>query len=155
MDREYYKDLSARAADGDAKSFAKLYEMIYRGMYYTAYYTLPNWEDAADAVIGAARDGFKSIGRLRSEEAFEAFMMKTLCSRIKTICKESGETSAEEDDNEIKKTFMRLDDYMDRLCAVLYIACRLDVSIIAAYTGTLRGSVKKRLSSALSALDLK
>ncbi len=154
MDKEYYKDLSARAADGDAKSFSKLYELIYRGMYYTAYYTLPNEKDAVDAVIGAARDGFKSIGRLRSEEAFEAFMMKTLCSRIKTICKENSETSGDADENEIKKAFMQLEDYMDRLCAALYIACRLDVSIIAAYTGTLRGSVKKRLSTALRALDL-
>ncbi len=151
MDKEYYKDLSARAADGDAKSFSKLYEMIYRGMYYTAYYTLPNGDDAADAVIGAARDGFKAIGRLRSEEAFEAFMMKTLCARIKIMCKENG-SEPDEDENEIKKAFMRLDDYMDRLCAVLYIAGRLDASMIAAYTGTHRNSVKKRLAAALPTL---
>lgn len=155
MEKEYYKELSTRAADGDAKAFSKLYELIYREMYYTAYYTLLDDEDAIDAVIGAARDGFNSIGRLHTEEAFEVFMMKTLCARIKTRCKEYPEgTAPDRTESPSKRIFFRL-NHTDRLIAVLAVAAHLDVPVIAAYTGMMKGSVRKRLSSALEELDLK
>lgn len=155
MEKGYYKDLSTRAADGDAKAFSKLYELIYREMYYTAYYTLLDDEDAIDAVIGAARDGFNSIGRLHTEEAFEVFMMKTLCARIKTRCKEYPEgTAPDRTESPSKRIFFRL-NHIDRLIAVLAVAAHLDVPVIAAYTGMMKGSVRKRLSSALEELDLK
>lgn len=153
MDKEYYKELSTRAADGDAKSFSKLYEMIYREMYYTAFYTLESEEDAIDAVIGAARDGFNSIGRLRTEEAFEMFMMRTLCSRIKTCCKDYGDDAQlSEDQPEVKRDFFKLEP-IDRLCAVLHVAAHLEATVIAAYTGMTKGGVKKRLARALPILD--
>lgn len=154
MDKEYYKDLSTRASDGDAKSFSKLYEMLYREMYYTAFYTLADDKDAIEAVIGAARDGFNAISRLRTEEAFEVFMMKTLCARIKMRCKEyEDDTELDEDQPEIKKTLFKL-GHTDRLIAVLFIAAQLKPPVIAAYTGMMKGSVKKRLANALSTLDL-
>lgn len=154
MDKEYYKDLSTRAADGDAKSFSKLYEMMYRDMYYAAFYTLANNEDAIDAVIGAARDGFNAINRLRTGEAFEIFMMKTLCARIKTRCKEYGSDLRLDDDQpDIKKKLFKL-SHTDRLIAVLHISSRLKTPVISAYTGIMKGSVKKRLSNALAELDL-
>lgn len=154
MEKEYYKDLSTRAADGDAKAFSKLYEMIYREMYYTAYYTLLDDEDAIDAVIGAARDGFNSIGRLHTEEAFEVFMMKTLCARIKTRCKEYPEgTAPDKTELPAKRIFFRL-GHTDRLIAALAVAANLDIPVIAAYTGMMKGSVKKRLSDALKVLEL-
>lgn len=154
MDKEYYRDLSTRAADGDAKSFSRLYEVIYREMYYTAYYTLASEDDAVEAVTGAARDGFNAIGKLRTQEAFEVFMMKTLCARIKTCCKDyMGEVRPEGGSPEIKRMFFKL-DHADRLCAVLYIAARLEPSVIAAYTGMMKGSVKKRLANALPMLNL-
>lgn len=154
MDKEYYKDLSTRAADGDAKAFSKLYEMMYRDMYYTAFYTLANEKDATEAVIGAARDGFNAINRLRTGEAFEIFMMKTLCARIKTRCKEYGD-GIEPDDGqpEIKKELFKL-DHIDRLIAVLYISSRAKPPVISAYTGMMKNSVKKRLANALAELDL-
>ncbi len=154
MDKEYYKNLSTRAADGDAKAFSRLYEVIYREMYYTAYYTLASDADAVEAVVGAARDGFNAIGKLRTLEAFEVFMMKTLCARIKTCCKDyMGEVGPEEGSSDIKRSFFKL-DHSDRLCAVLYVAARLDPSAIAAYTGMMKGSVKKRLANALPILNL-
>lgn len=154
MDREYYKDLSTSAADGNAKAFSKLYEMIYREMYYTAFYTLASEEDAIDAVIGTARDGFNTIGKLRTEEAFEVFMMKTLCSRIKTRCKDyRDELRLDDDQPELKKTFFKL-GHTDRLCTVLYVAARLDPTVIAAYMGIRKGAVTKRLAKALPILEL-
>lgn len=154
MDKEYYKDLSTRAADGDAKSFSKLYEVLHRDMYYTAYYTLASEKDAIDAVIGAARDGFNSISRLRTSEAFEVFMMKTLCARIKTRCKEyGGSVEPDSDSPEIKKELFRL-DHIDRLITVLYVCGRTKTPVIAAYTGMMKGTVRKRLINALTELDL-
>ena len=154
MDKEYYKDLSSRAADGDAKSFSKLYETMYRDMYYTAFYTLADEKDAIEAVIGAARDGFNSIGRLRTSEAFEIFMMKTLCARIKTRCKEyGGDIELDSDQPEIKKELFKL-NYIDRLITVLYVCGRTKTPIISAYTGMLKGNVRKRLVNALTELDL-
>lgn len=153
MDKEYYKDLSTRAADGDAKSFSKLYEVIYRDMYYTAFYTLASEKDAIEAVIGAARDGFNSIGRLRTSEAFEVFMMKTLCARIKTRCKEYRSEELDSDQPEIKKELFRL-NYIDRLITVLYVCGRTKTPVIAAYTGMMKSNVRKRLVNALTELDL-
>lgn len=153
MDKEYYKELSTSAADGDAKAFSKLYEMIYREMYYTAFYTLSCEKDAIEAVIDTARDGFNAIGRLRTEEAFEVFMMKTLCSRIKTYCKDYPDDIGIDDDQpEVKKVFFRL-GYTDRLCAVLNVVARLEPSAIAAYMGMTKGSVTRRLSKALPVLQ--
>lgn len=154
MDKEYYKDLSTRAADGDAKSFSKLYEVMYRDMYYTAFYTLASEKDAIEAVIGAARDGFNSISRLRTIEAFEVFMMKTLCARIKTRCKEYGDDEELDGDQpEIKKELFKL-NYIDRLITVLYVCGRTVTPIIAAYTGMMKSTVRKRLINALTELDL-
>ena len=154
MEKEYYKDLSTRAADGDAKSFSKLYEMLYRDMYYTAFYTLADNDDAIEAVIGAARDGFNSISRLRTVEAFEIFMMKTLCARIKTRCKEyDNDIELDGDQPEIKKTLFKF-NYIDRLITVLYVCGRTKTPVIAAYTGMMKSSVRKRLINVLTELDL-
>lgn len=155
MDKEYYKELSSRAADGDAKSFSKLYEMMYRDMYYTAFYTLADEKDAIEAVIGTARDGFNAINRLRTSEAFEIFMMKTLCARIKTRCKEYGNDFEFESNGqpEIKKKLFDL-NHTDRLITVLYVCGRTKTPIISAYTGMMKSSVRKRLLNALNELDL-
>lgn len=154
MDREYYKDLSTRAADGDAKAFSKLYELIYRQMYYTAFYTLANDEDAIEAVIGAARDGFNSISKLKNEESFELFMMKTLCARIKTRCKEYGKDfQLENNQPKIKRTLFSL-TYLDRLITVLYVCGKINTPVIAAYTGITKGSVRKRLVNTLDLLEI-
>lgn len=155
MDKDFYRTLSTQAADGDAKAFSRLYEMLYRDMYYTAYYTLVDDEDAIEAVIGAARDGFNSISKLRTEEAFTVFMMKTLCARIKMRCKEY-EPNLKLDKNhpKLKRLFFTL-NATDRLIAVMHIAARMNVSLISAYTGMMKSGVKKRLDAALAALELK
>ena len=77
MEKREYRELSELAANGDTKAFARLYETLYREMYYTACYSLTDEADAVDAVASTARDGFSAVGKLRSEEAFRAFMMKS------------------------------------------------------------------------------
>ena len=84
MDKREYKELSEQAAGGDNKAFAQLYETIYREMYYTAFYSLADDTDTVEVIISTARDAMSAIGRLRTEEAFRAFMMKNLCARIRT-----------------------------------------------------------------------
>lgn len=154
MDKDFYKELSQQAADGNAKAFSRLYEMLYRDMYYTAYYTLANDKDAIEAVIGAARDGFNSISKLRTEEAFTVFMMKTLCARIKMRCKEYLPTDKlSKSEPKLKRRLFKL-GATDRLIAVMHIVARMKVPAISAYTGMMKGNVKKRLAGALSQLGL-
>ncbi|MCH5205412.1 MAG: hypothetical protein J1F09_00575 [Oscillospiraceae bacterium] len=154
MDKQEYKNISSMAANGDAKAFAHLYETVYREMYYTAFYSLENDADAVEAVQGAARDGFKAINRLRSEEAFRVFMMKTLCARIKMFFKEYGENAVTDDYRlEVKQKLFELDN-ADRLCAAMYIAGRFTPEEISQYSGMSKTAVKKRLISALEYLEL-
>ena len=154
MDKSEYKETQSLAANGDAKAFSRLYETLYREMYYTAFYTLENDKDATDAVCGAARDGFRAIGRLRSEESFRVFMMKTLCARIKTFFKEYGESPVNADSGiEAKEKMFGLEN-SDRLCAAMYIAGRFTPEEISQYSGMSKAAVRKRLARALDYLKL-
>ncbi len=155
MDKREYKEISALAANGDTKAFAHLYETIYREMYYTAFYTLANDADAVDVVMRTVKDGFSSVGKLRTEEAFRTFMMKSLCARIKARLKEyrSGGVSAEYGGSDIKREFDRLPEG-ERMVAAMYVAGRFIPSEIAAFTGMSAGAVKKRLKSAMEQFEL-
>lgn len=154
MNKKEYKQLAAEAAGGDARAFSKLYETVYESMYYTAFYSLKNDTDTIAAVLGAARDGFRSVGRLHSEDSFRLFMMKTLCARVKGFFKEYG-ADPETDDFmlEAKSAMFELEN-RDRLCAALYIGGNCTPDEIAVYAGMTRGTVKKRLERALDILDL-
>lgn len=154
MTKKEYKILAAEAAGGDAKAFSRLYELVYDTMYYSAFYSLKNDSDTIEAVLGAARDGFRAVGRLHSEESFRLFMMKTLCARIRTFFREYG-AAPETDDFmlEAKSAMFQLEN-RDRLCAALYMGGNCTPDEIAMYTGMARGTVKKRLIRALDILDL-
>lgn len=89
MDKREYKELSELAANGGTKAFARLYETVYREMYYTAFYTLCDDADAVELVTASARDGMTTVNKLRSEDAFRAFMFRNLCARIRTKLRES------------------------------------------------------------------
>ncbi|MGN1340987.1 MAG: RNA polymerase sigma factor [Oscillospiraceae bacterium] len=157
MDKREYKEISELAAGGDINAFAQLYETLYREMYYTAYYSLADDSDAVDVVLSTARDTLSAIGRLRSEEAFRAFMMKTLCARIRTKFREHA---AEErtppprrGDYDIRAEFARLED-ADRLIASMYIGGRFQPDEISAYTGLSTSTIKKSLDRTLSGFEL-
>lgn len=141
------------AADGDARAFSRLYTTLYREMYYTAFYSLACDADAIEVVQGTARDGFKAIGRLHSEDAFRVFMMKTLCARIKMFFKEYKNDPPAKFHSELTETLFELENG-DRLCIAMYIAAKFPPDVISQFTGMTKGTVKKRLIRALDMLEL-
>lgn len=157
MDKREYRELSEQAAAGDTRAFAQLYETVYREMYYTAYYSLADDSDAVDIIIAAVRDTMSASGRLRSEEAFRAFIMKNLCARIRTKFKEYLEEGKAfmpcGGGYDIKAEFGRLED-ADRLIASMYIGGKFLPDEIAAYTGFSPAAVKKSLERVLSGFEL-
>lgn len=153
MDKKEYRGLCDLAANGDAQAFSKLYTLMYRDMYYTACYSLANDADAVEAVQGTAKDGFKAIGRLRSEEAFRMFMMKTLCARIKMFFKDYKNSPPKQFMSEINERLFEM-EHADRLCAAMYIAGRFTIDEISQYSGMSKGTVRKRLIRALDYLEL-
>ena len=124
MEKREYRELSELAANGDTKAFARLYETLYREMYYTACYSLTDEADAVDAVASTARDGFSAVGKLRSEEAFRAFMMKTLCARIKSRLREYADEGRQplpsSDGFDVMVEFSRMSD-TERIIGSMYI----------------------------------
>ena len=154
MDKKEYRETVSMAANGDAKAFSRLYEMISREMYYTAVYSLADDADAIEAVSGTIRDGFKAVGRLRSEAAFRVFMMKTLFARIKMRLREYGDEDVlDEEQPEIKYRLFELDG-VDRICTVMYIAGKFTIEDISAFSGLMKGNVKKRLNKSVNILEL-
>lgn len=154
MTKREFKEYAAEAAGGDARAFSHLYELVYEAMYYTAFYSLKNDTDTIAVVIGTAREGFRAIGRLHSEDSFRLFMMKTLCARIKSYFKGYGPNPQTDDFMMETKSAMFELENRDRLCAALYMGGNCTPDEIALYTGMARGTVKKRLGRALDILDL-
>ncbi len=76
-------ELVRRAKAGDDEAFSRLYELIYKDMYKYAYYYLDNAMDAEDAVAEAVLDAYKSIKKLRQEEAFKNWIFKILTIKCK------------------------------------------------------------------------
>ena len=153
MDKREYRETCDMAANGDARAFSKLYAMLHRELFYTAYYSLAGDTDAVEAVKGTAKDGFKSIGRLRNEEAFRVFMMKTLCARIKMFFKEYRHSPPKEFGSKLNERLFEL-EHADRLCAAMYIAGRFTMEEISQYSGMSKNTVRKRLIRALDYLEL-
>lgn len=158
MDKREYKELSEQAAAGDTNAFARLYETLYREMYYTAFYSLADDTDAVELIIATARDTMSAMGKLRSEDAFKAFMMKNLCARIRTKFREYADEyrpAAESSSGgyDIKAEFSKLDD-ADRLISSLYIGGKFQPDEISAYTGISSATVKKSLDRVLSGFEL-
>ena len=71
------------ARSGDAQAFARLYSGIYKELYRTALMGLRSSQDAQDAVSEAVLDAFTGMKRLRSNEAFRAWIFKILAIKIK------------------------------------------------------------------------
>ncbi len=157
MEKHEYKELSELAANGGTKAFARLYETLYREMYYTACYSLTNEADAVEAVTATARDGMSAIGRLRTEEAFRTFMIKTLCARIRSKFKEyAGQDREIASDGrafDVMAEFSRLED-TERLVASMYIGGKFQPDEIAAYTGLSTSAVKKKLECVIEGFEL-
>lgn len=154
MEKHEYKELSELAANGDTKAFARLYETLYREMYYTACYALCDEAAAVEAVTATARDGMSAIGKLRSEEVFRAFMIRTLCARIRSQLKEQPVQRRDTDGGfDVMAEFSRLDD-TERLVGSMYIGGRFQPDEISAYAGLSSAVVKKNLERVVTGFEL-
>ena len=71
------------AVKGDCDAFSRLYSVIYKDLYHIALCSLRNPHDAADAVSDAVTDAFSQIKKLRNEDAFKAWVIKILTTKIK------------------------------------------------------------------------
>ena len=157
MEKCEYRELSELAANGDTKAFARLYETLYREMYYTACYSLTDEADAVDAVASTARDGFSAVGKLRSEEAFRAFMMKTLCARIKSRLREYSDEGRQplpsSNGFDVMVEFSRMSD-TERIIGSMYIGGKFQPDEITAYTGFSSATIKKTIDRVVTEFEL-
>lgn len=80
--------LVRQAKRGDAEAFAELYQNIYQNLYRFALYMLGNPADAEDAVSDTVTDAWVTIGKLRSEEAFEGWVFRILSNKCRRKRKE-------------------------------------------------------------------
>ena len=71
------------AKQGDTQAFAELYRDIYQNLYRFALYMLGNPADADDVVSDAVMDAWMTIGKLRSEEAFDGWVFRILSNKCK------------------------------------------------------------------------
>lgn len=71
------------AKQGDADSFAEVYNSISQDLYRVALYTLGNSYDAEDVVSETFMEAYKGIKNLRDSSKCKAWMMKILSIRCK------------------------------------------------------------------------
>lgn len=131
-----FKHVVIKARDGDTVAFSELYSLVYKDLYYVAFYVLKDSHDAQDAVSDTVLDAYSSIGKLRNEEAFKAWIMKILSAKLKRKLKEYAQRNIvvtyeaeheklNEDGIDLKQEFNRLTDE-ERLI--------LSLSIVMGYT---------------------
>lgn len=73
----------SRAKQGDAQSFAKLYDQVAKDLYKVALYTLGNQHDAEDVVSETFLEAYKGIKNLRDDSKFKPWIMRILSIRCK------------------------------------------------------------------------
>ena len=154
--------LIRRAKRGDAEAFAELYQNIYQNLYRFALYMLGNPADAEDVVSDAVTDAFVTIGKLRSEEAFEGWVFRILSNKCRRKRKEYvnkplewkeeiGDVSGADDliDNyHLRKVFGELGDE-DRMIIGMHVFGGYTSREISEITGINANTVRSRESRAL------
>ena len=63
---------------GNKIAFENLYSAVYRDLYKFAFYTIGNSEQAKDAVSETVLDAYKGIGKLKSTDKFDIWILKIL-----------------------------------------------------------------------------
>ena len=89
---ERVEELVKMAVDGDARSFAELYESVYKDLYKAALYTLRNPHDAENVVSDTALDAFVGIGKLRDPKNFRAWIFRILSNKCNRYIREYVKT---------------------------------------------------------------
>lgn len=107
------KILIAKAKKGDADAFGKLYEKVYQKLYRYALLSLHNEQDAQDAVSEAVTDAFATIRELKSDEAFEAWILKIVANKCKRKMREYYVFTEELEEEHLITENIRWEDNMD------------------------------------------
>lgn len=150
------------AKQGDAQAFAELYRDIYQNLYRFALYMLGNPADAEDVVSDAVMDAWVTIGKLRSEEAFDGWVFRILSNKCRRKRKEYlnkplewkeeiGNVSGADDLVEsyhLRKIFGELDDD-DRMIIGMHVFGGYTSREISEITGMNANTVRSRESRAL------
>lgn len=154
--------LVRRAKQGDAEAFAELYKNIYQSLYRFALYMLGNPADAEDVVSDAVTDAWVTIGKLRSEEAFEGWVFRILSNKCRRKRKEYvnkplewkeeiGDLSEEDDLAEnyhLRLVFGELSDE-ERMIIGMHVFGGYTSREISEMTGINANTVRSRESRAL------
>lgn len=82
------KLLVRKAKKGDVEAFGQLYEEVYKDLYHFAVYLLNHTQDAEDIVAETVLDAYRSIGNLKKEESFRAWIFKILSNKCRMKRKE-------------------------------------------------------------------
>lgn len=154
--------LVRRAKLGDAEAFAELYQNIYQNLYRFALYMLGNPADAEDVVSDAVTDAWVTIGKLRSDAAFESWVFQILSNKCRRKRKEYlhkplewneeiGDVSGADDMAEsyhLRRVFGELEEE-ERLIISLHIFGGYTSREISKITGINANTVRSRESRAL------
>lgn len=153
---QFTADVKA-ARKGDADAFGRLYATIYRELFQIARASLRSPEDAADAVSDAVLDAFRTIGKLRDEAAFRAWMFRILAAKIKRKQREYAKPTAALDESnspsyefgfakpEVHAAMQTLTDE-DRLLIPMQVLGGYQSRELAEMIGSTDGAVRTRLT---------
>lgn len=160
-----FKTDAELARKGDTEAFSRLYSMVYKEMYHTALYNLRSSHDAADAVSDAVADAFETIGKLKDAQAFRAWIMKILFTKIKKRQKEYMKNNSRQDEtvytddfnfssSELKEALESLDDQSRAILSLSVLGGYKSMEI-AQISGMKASAVRSKLSRIKSQLRLK
>lgn len=160
--------LAANASRGDSAAFGELYSQFSAEMYRYALYSLGSPEAAQDAVQETALEAFKSIVKLKNESAAKAWFFGILYNICKQFQREKyradftslefcEELSSADTSEEvlIGLDLIRLINTLseqEREIVLLSAVCGYSGKEIAAVTGIPHGTVRSKLSRALTKL---
>ena len=160
-----------RAQAGDAAAFAELYSLVYKDLYRIALLNLNNQYDASDVVSDTVLEAYSSIGKLKDEKAFKAWITKILTVKIKNKRKEYSQINnfreelddLESSDKDVGSTEINVDglNVMDgfrqlnseeRMVLSLSIVSGYKSEEIAKMFGTNANTVRSKVARAKSKL---
>ncbi len=157
-------NLIKRAVQGDKEAFAKLYSQYKDRLYRYAYFKLGNDSDAQDAVADCIVCAYQSIGTLKNEKAFDAWIFKILyrscCALVKRQIENKGVESLDSHKNsasyepcfasaELSEALSLLDS-TDRDIVLLSAVAGFNSREIGRLTGQNPNTVRSRLSRSLA-----
>ena len=167
--------LVARAQAGDQVAFTRLIDERHQQLYRTAWAILRNDEDALDATQETCLGAWRELPRLRDPARFDAWLMRSLVNRCRTVLRSRKRVSVRElqleasggleipsrdrdigeslaANDAIRSAFARL-NAEQRTYLVLHYVEHRSITEIAAIVEAPEGTVKWRLSEARRALE--